>query len=218
MENSIRDFCYKCHRPLSSCMCKYITQIDTNTKFIILMHPKEFRKTKNITGHFTNLSLINSQIYVGIDFSTHKEVNELIEDPNNSCYVLYPDKNSIVLNNNNINKAHKRNVIFIIDGTWPCAKKILKLSLNINKLQKISFIHNKSSVYKIKTQPKEFCLSTMESTLCVIEILNQQGIESIEGEKLDKFLIPFKKMVEYQYEKAIKHTNTKVKEKDAFKA
>ena len=33
------------------------------------MHPKEFKKTKNGTGHFTNLSLKNCEIHIGVDFS-----------------------------------------------------------------------------------------------------------------------------------------------------
>ncbi|MEA3289204.1 MAG: DTW domain-containing protein, partial [Campylobacterota bacterium] len=59
-QNNNRDFCYSCYRPKSSCMCEYTKPIATNTKFIILMHPKEFRKTKNGTGHFTHLNLSNS--------------------------------------------------------------------------------------------------------------------------------------------------------------
>ena len=56
METNIenyREVCYQCYRPKSSCMCKYVKSIKTNTKFIILMHPKEFQKTKNGTGILT---------------------------------------------------------------------------------------------------------------------------------------------------------------------
>ncbi len=61
-------------------MCKHIRQINTKTKFIILMHPKEFKKTKNGTGHFTNMSLSNSEIFIGINFSNHEKINSLIND------------------------------------------------------------------------------------------------------------------------------------------
>ncbi len=68
-----REYCYKCNRPKTSCLCQYINSFDTNTKFIILMHPKEYRKTKNTTGKITNLQLNNSKIYIGIDFTKHKK-------------------------------------------------------------------------------------------------------------------------------------------------
>jgi DTW domain-containing protein YfiP len=160
------------------------------------MHQKEFRKTKNGTGHFTNLSLNNCELFVGIDFSKHAKVNEIINDKQNSCYVLFPSNNSINLNNEKLVNNDKNNVIFIIDSTWACAKSLLYDSPNINNLPKISFSHSKISNFRIKAQPKDYCLSTIESTLCVLELLNKNNNETIQY--LDKFLLPFNKMVEYQ--------------------
>ena len=82
------------------------------------MHPKEFRKTKNGTGHMTNNSLENCELHVGIDFSNHKRVNELLNDKNYEAYVLYPDTNSIKLNTQKL-PSEKKALIFIIDSTWP---------------------------------------------------------------------------------------------------
>jgi len=198
MNTNPRNICYNCYRPQSSCMCSHITAIETNTRFVILMHPKEFRKTKNGTGHFTNLSLKNCEIFVGIDFSEHTEINELIEHPDNNCFVLYPSKKSINLNEETIEESEKNTVLFLIDSTWPCSRAMLKASANLDTLKKVSFTHTKSSGFIFKEQPKEYCLSTMESTLCVLELLNQHKIEEIPSRKLKEFLKPFHKMVEYQ--------------------
>lgn len=179
-------------------MCAYIIPLETKTRFIILMHPKEFRKTKNGTGHFTHLSLKNSEIYVGIDFSEHRKINEILQNPKNNCFVLYPSKNSINLNEETIGTQDKNTVLFLIDSTWPCSRAMLKASPNIDALQKISFTHTKSSEFIFKEQPKEYCLSTMESTLCVLELLKHHQIENIPQTKFKNFLKPFTKMVEYQ--------------------
>jgi DTW domain-containing protein YfiP len=193
-----REVCYSCYRPKTSCICEHIiTPIQTNTKFIILMHPKEYRKTKNGTGHMTNNSLENCELYVGIDFTNHKRVNELLNDKNYEPYILYPDVDSIKLNTQTLSNE-KKSLIFIIDSTWPCSKKILRLSKNLHNLRKVSFEHDKSSQFKIKTQPNQYCLSTIESTLCVLEQLNNQKIENISKNSLENFLNPFEKMVEYQ--------------------
>lgn len=192
-----REKCYECYRPIVSCLCKHITKTETNTKFILLMHPKEFKKTKNGTGHLTNKSLTNSEIYIGIDFSNHKRINQLLDDENNNCFVLYPDEHSIKLNTQSI-KSNKNIVIFIIDSTWACSKKMLRLSQRLNALPKVSFTHDKSSQFKIKKQPNIHCLSTIESTLCILELLNKQNIENITNDKLDNFLNPFTNMVSYQ--------------------
>lgn len=162
------------------------------------MHPKEFKKTKNGTGRLTHLSLPNSELYIDIDFSDHTAINALINDSNNLCYVLYPGKNTLNLNEQKIESEGKQVIIFIIDSTWPCSVKMLRLSKNIQNLPKVSFSHTKSSQFRIKEQPKEFCLSTIESTLTLLELLNIQGIEEIEEGKFESFLDPFISMVEYQ--------------------
>ena len=206
-----REICYECYRPKSSCICKFTTSpIKTNTKFVILMHPKEFRKTKNGTGHMTNNSLENCELHVGIDFSNHKRVNELLNDGKYEAFILYPDTNSIKLNTQKLNTL-KKPLIFIIDSTWPCSKKILRLSTNLQELKKVSFDHNKSSQFKIKTQPNEYCLSTIESTLCVLEQLNFHKTENISKESLVTFLNPFEKMVDSQLEYCLHVKNIRFK-------
>lgn len=190
--------CYKCYRPLTSCMCSYVKPIETKTKFVILMHPKEFKKTKNGTGHLTHLSLPNSELYVDVDFSDHNAINSLIASDMNICFVLYPGKNSININTQKIESNGKQIVIFIIDSTWPCSVKMLRLSRNLQQLPRLSFTHTKTSQFQIKEQPKEYCLSTIESTQTILELLAAQGLEQLEQSDLDDFLNPFFSMIDYQ--------------------
>ncbi|WP_428026743.1 tRNA-uridine aminocarboxypropyltransferase [Arcobacter sp.] len=197
-----REYCYQCNRAKLSCVCGLIRPFNTNTKFIILMHPKEYKKTKNNTGKITHKSLLNSKIYVGIDFSENKELNAIINDSSNSCFILYPGEDSINLTTNTID-TKKQKVIFLIDSTWACSKKMLKLSTNLNSLPKISFNFESNSAYEFKKQPSEYCLSTIESTLVILKLLNKQNIENIEKEFLENFLVPFDKMVEFQINKSL---------------
>ncbi|WP_373001448.1 tRNA-uridine aminocarboxypropyltransferase [Sulfurimonas sp.] len=190
-----REKCYKCYRPASSCMCEHIHNVKTKTKFVILMHPKEFKKVKNGTGHLTHLALQNSELFVGVDFSNHQKINEIIESYDS--YVLYPSKEA--LNISRTNPHSKRDMaIFIIDSTWSCSVKMLRESKNLQALRHMSFDSVKLSQFKIKQQPAEFCLSTIESTLSVLELLNKYEIENIEKNDLEEFLNPFEQMIEYQ--------------------
>ena len=50
----------------------------TRTKFVLLMHPKEFKKEKAATGRLTHLCLANSEIHCGIEFDRHEAVQALI--------------------------------------------------------------------------------------------------------------------------------------------
>lgn len=194
-EDNFRTKCYECMRPSTSCMCEYVYARDTNTKFVLLMHPHEYRKVKNPTGTLTNLQLKNSEIIVGIDFTDNSKVNGYIENFN--CYVLYPGLDQIDITSEQL-PTKKDICIFIIDTTWPRAKKIIKLSQNLKNLQFISFQSQERSKYKIKQQPNEKCLSTIESTKVLLKNLAAQNVESLENLRLDNFLLPFEKMVEYQ--------------------
>ncbi len=191
-----REKCYRCYRPKSSCMCQYFCEIETETKFVILMHPKEFKKVKNNTGHFTHQSLKNSELFIGIDFSEHKRINEIIASY--ESYILFPSQNAVNLTHTNPKNSKKPLAIFLIDSTWSCAKPIFYKSKNLQNLQHMSFTTTKESQYEIKEQPDAAYLSTIESTLVVLEELNKHGIESIQEKSLQRFLDPFFQMIQYQ--------------------
>lgn len=194
-----RKKCYKCYRPESSCMCEHINAIDTKTKFIILMHPKEFKKVKNNTGFLTHLTLSNSEVFIGIDFSDNRRINEIIDT--HESYILFPSKDAVSLSDENLtlqNNQPKPMAIFLIDSTWSCTRKIFTVSENLKRLKHMSFTTDRVSQYGIKEQPKLNYLSTIESTLVVLELLNKRKIESVKASEFDGFLNPFFKMIEYQ--------------------
>lgn len=193
-----REKCYECYRPKSSCMCEHFEHIETHTKFVVLMHPKEFKKVKNNTGHFTHKSLTNSELFIGIDFTNHRRINEIIATYDS--YILFPSDNALDISSENPKKSDKNLAIFIIDSTWSCTKKMFTLSQNLCSLKHMSFTTAKTSLYEIKTQPDKRYLSTIESTLVVLEELDRLKIESIEKKQLDGFLRPFLEMIVYQKE------------------
>ncbi len=141
-------------RPSSSCICKYISPFQTKTRFVILMHPKEYKKEKNGTGRMTKLQLENSEIIVGVDFTNNNRVNAILAKEKSSSFLLYPGKDNFNLSTR---KSSETNLfmgnnphIFILDGTWPCARKMLKLSKNLQKLKRVSF-DNEIKIYNQAT-------------------------------------------------------------------
>ena len=228
--NSYRVKCLKCHRPQTSCMCSFMKPFHTEHMFVFLMHPMEFKKEKNGTGRLAHLQLTNSKIIIGIDYTKDKEVNKLI-DQYDTAFILYPGDDAINISSGEGSYAFKSqtqskpSLFFIIDGTWPCAKKMLKLSKNLQSLQKISFDTNIKSDFIIKQQPNKLCLSTIESLNVFLSELKKFDNINIEQSKLDTFLDPFKAMIDYQVKcindpsknKYRSDRNSKVKEKVFYK-
>ncbi|OHX64183.1 hypothetical protein NH26_21500 [Flammeovirga pacifica] len=213
-------------RPSSSCICKHTNPKHTETRFIFLMHPKEYHKEKNGTGHMTHLQLKNSEIIVGVDFTDNKRVNEILNDETRSSFLLYPGKENFNLSQRNSEEMNsflgEKPYIFILDGTWPCARKMLRLSTNLQTIPRVSFDNEIKSKFIIKQQPESLCLSTIESVYTVINLLNEGKMEDCE---LKDFLNPFEKMLEYQVECIMKPDNysyrpmkiKKISKKDMYK-
>lgn len=165
------------------------------------MHPKEYKKEKNGTGHMTKLQLENSEIIVGVDFTHNQRVNELLNKENSNSFMLYPGMDNFNLSTSKSSELNSfmgdNPNIFILDGTWPCARKMLKLSKNLQNLKRVSFDNTIKSKFIIKQQPEPLCLSTIESVFTVINLLKEGDLEQCDT---SNFLLPFEKMVEYQVE------------------
>lgn len=194
-------FCYTCFRLQKNCLCHLIRLFETSVHFVLLMHPMEAKKEKMGTGRITLACLKNSQMIVGIDFTKDPQVNALINDPKNHCMVLYPGEKAINVSSDDVtplkNLSDKRLVVFLIDGTWPCAKKMMKLSKNIHSLPRVSFTSTQQSLFAIKEQPADYCLSTLESIHFFLCELDRRGLEKLEN-KQDNMLEVFKFMVDFQ--------------------
>lgn len=213
-------FCYRCYKPQKNCLCEHIISFNPIFEFVILLHPMEARKEKMGTGRITHAFLENSKIITGVDFSQNVEVNTLIN--NHSCFVLYPGETAINISKDDcseivqkINNKEKI-VIFVIDGTWPCAKKMMKLSTNLHSLPRISFEVEKESMFEIKEQPSKFCLSTIESIHLLLDEFKRREVLNLKDEH-HQMLVPFKVMIEFQKQCALDPALDSYRRKKAFK-
>jgi DTW domain-containing protein YfiP len=125
-----------------------------------------------------HLCIQNSRLIQGTEFDDDSRVRELIADPQNHCVVLFPGANSIQIDaadSRTLADAFPENktlVVFVIDGTWACAKRMVRRSRNLSSLQQICFSPKKESEYRIRKQPDSHCLSTIEAVHRILEILD----------------------------------------------
>lgn len=200
----VMNLCLKCRRRLLTCICQHLKPFKTYSRFIILMHPMEFKKEKVGTGRFSHLILENSQIFVDINFDENQGFLKSLHDPQYDSYVLYPGEEVINLSEPVSNPAflnQKPKQFIVIDGTWPCAKKMMKLSTCLHDIPRVSFSSKRTSAFKVKHQPLPECLSTVESIHQVILELNRLGIERTEGAE-ENLIDVFSKTVDQQIELA----------------
>jgi len=151
--------------------------VDTGVKFVILMHPWEAKKQRTGTGRMTSLSLIDSEIIVDQTFNDNSRFLTLVRSEEYHPMVLYPGKDAFTAESYPFGSvpSYKKILVFLIDATWVLARKMMYRSPVLQQLPKLSFANAYTSHFHIKTQPADYCLSTIESTYYLIRELQDCG-------------------------------------------
>jgi DTW domain-containing protein YfiP len=159
---------------------------------VFLQHPRE-RKVAIGTARLAHLALANSELYVGVDFQGVDRVRELAAERSGEVALLFPDEAAAPAGELP-RLARAPSTLVVIDGTWPQAKKLLKLNPALLQLPRVGLRPRKPSNYRIRSEPAEHCLSTVEA---VAEVLTH-----LEGDeaRFGPMLRAFDRMVDYQLE------------------
>jgi len=175
-----RETCYRCFWPKALCWCPSIQPMATATRFVFLMHPKEYKQEKAATGRLTHLALLHSEIHMGIGFDENEAVQAILRDPGLFPVLLYPGKSALNLSTGTLTAADlggRRLAIIILDATWSLGRKMLRLSPSLQRLPRIMFTPARPSRYLIKQQPHDCCLSTLEATHEILVALERAGLD-----------------------------------------
>ncbi|MBI2510449.1 MAG: DTW domain-containing protein [Opitutae bacterium] len=199
-----REMCYRCFWPKALCWCPTLRAMPTRTRFVFLMHPKEFKQEKANTGRLTRLCLENSELIMGLGFDSDPTVQALIADPSNFPVLLYPGHEALNLSTASVGNVDafrerlgaRQLVVFLLDATWAGARKMLRLSPNLQRLPRVMFTPTAPSRYVIKQQPQEGCLSTLEATHELLLALERSGLDAYPDQA--QLLDVFARMQDYQ--------------------
>jgi len=195
-----REECYVCYRAKKHCLCDGIKPFPTRMRFVILMHTKEARKQKTGTARLAKLCLKNAELLIGTDFTRNDRVNSLLQDPSYHPFVLYPGPKAVNFKNLGkylLEQEGKTLLVFVIDGTWACAKSLLNKSQNIRALPRLSFSRAYTSQFAIKKQPREHCVSTIEAVYYLCKEAEDAGYENPTAQS-EILMSVFKKLVDTQ--------------------
>ncbi len=193
----MRVMCYRCFWPQQLCWCSSLRPMQTRTRFVFLMSPKEYKEEKAGTGRLTHLCLPNSELHMGQGFERDEAVQALLADPANYCVLLYPGREALnlsvasgaQLSAFNLHLRERRLVVFLLDATWGGARKLLRLTPSLQRLPRVMFTPTAPSRYIIKQQPQEGCLSTLEAVHELLLVLERSGLDHYpdSGQLLDLF-------------------------------
>ncbi len=182
-----RATCLRCRRPKSVCFCALVPSIPTRTRVVFLQHPRE-RTVAVGTCRMAHLALPNSELHVGVSFDADPRVQELAAAPAGETVVLFPGEKSV---DASLLGSHPRTLV-VIDGTWIQAQKVLERNRLLRSLPRLSFTPERPGNYRIRREPDEQSLSTIEAVAGVLGRL--EG----EPDRFRPMLTPFERMVDWQ--------------------
>jgi DTW domain-containing protein YfiP len=193
--------CYRCLRPEKTCYCSLVEAFDPGIEFVILIHPIEYRR-RLATGRMSHLCLKNSRLILGCDFSENRDLEKVLNSPDHHSVVLFPGKEASNLSAMDLREkkelipAGKKLQVVVIDGTWATAKKMLRLSRNLQKLPKVCFVPPRPSHFRVRKQPKKDFFSTLEAIHHTIELWGPSLDFDLQARKHDALLRVFDAMVD----------------------
>ena len=171
-----RIICDTCLRPLSTCICHWITPTAHAVDVVLLQHPLEERSAKG-SARLLHLSLSHSRVMTGEVFA-ERELQALLHDPfepgaettndEKHAILLYPqtseDTATLPTLTSEMLRDPSRLRLIVLDGTWRKSRKLLHLNPLLQQLPRLSLIKVPLSRYLIRKVHCANQLSTLEAT------------------------------------------------------
>ncbi len=181
-----RDRCLRCRRPQRACWCRHLRPVVSPVRACFLQHPREGR-TAIGTARMAHLSLPNSELHLGVSFEDHARVRALAAAPGTA--LLFPGEGAT---DPAALRGRPPGTVIVIDGTWSQARKVLRLNPFLQDLPRLAFTPERPSNYRIRAEPSERFVSTIEA---VVHLLG-----ALEGapERFRPILTAFDEMVDLQ--------------------
>jgi DTW domain-containing protein len=183
-----RTVCGRCRRPTSVCYCRHLTTIGTRTRVVLLQHPRE-RDVAIGTARMASLCLPEAELHVGVRWDGSPELARALSDEARPPVLLYPGDGAI-----DVAKDPPRGpvTLVVVDGTWWQAKKVVRENRELARLPRYSFTPPSPSEYRIRKEPHESYVSTLEALVHVLGVL--EGDRS----RFQALLTPFRAMIDAQ--------------------
>jgi DTW domain-containing protein YfiP len=183
-----RAVCTRCRRPAAVCYCAHLTSIATKTRVVLLQHPRE-RDMPIGTAHMAHLCLPGSELHVGVKFEGDAAFERALSDPERPAVLLYPGEGATdILASPPAGPV----TLIVVDGTWWQAKKLVRSNPALAALPRYAFVAPAPSAYRIRKEPDEAYVSTIEALVHVLGAL--EG----DAARFQPMLRPFEAMIDTQ--------------------
>jgi DTW domain-containing protein YfiP len=188
IEVTPRAVCDRCRRPRTVCYCAKLTELPTQTRVVILQHPRERDKAIG-TARMATLCLPESELLVGVRWDSHPGLLRAIADPMRPAALLFPGPGAKDILTE---RPSGPITLIVVDGTWSQAKNLVRDNPILSSLPRYAFAAPSPSEYRIRKEPGIELVSTIEALMYVLGVLEGQP------SRFRALLEPFRAMVDAQ--------------------
>jgi DTW domain-containing protein YfiP len=185
---SPRAMCFRCMRPERVCFCAHVPSIASETRVLIVQHPREELMPIG-TARMASLCLPSSTLVVGTSVEDDPRVRAALDDPARQAILLWPGPGARDLETS---PPDGPVTLVVVDGTWSLAKKLVRLNPRIAALPRYALAPTTPSEYRIRPEPSETCVSTIEAVMHALGVLER------DPERFTAMMRPFRAMVDMQ--------------------
>lgn len=177
-------------RPARVCWCGHLPSIDTKTRLLLVQHPREEFVAIG-TGRMTALCLPLADLVVGVRVEDDPRVRAALDDPTRTPILLWPGPGARDLARE---PPAGPTTLVVVDGTWSLARQLVRENPRIRALPRYALDPPEPSQYRIRPEPADACVSTLEAVMHALGIL--------EGDpgRFSPMMAPFRAMVDMQIE------------------
>src|SRR5688572_7841982 len=168
-----RSVCAGCRRPSVVCVCHAVQRASTRTRVVILQHPRE-RDVPINTARLAELQLDGAERFVGIRLAEQPTLRARLSDPERPAILLYPGEGARDLA---VEPPAGPVTLCVLDGTWWQAKKLFQLNPELAKLPRYGLSPQSPSRYRIRREPAQHCVSTIEAIAQALELLEPDNFD-----------------------------------------
>lgn len=179
-----RVYCDGCGRPPIVCICSSLVTVRPKTKVVVLQHPRE--ADNPIGTAWMVEKCLGAERIVGVDLGNDPGFVAAVSAPN--AILLAPGPSAIDLH---ASPPKGPVTLIVVDGTWSQATKLFRSNPGLAAIPRYAFQPAKPSNYRIRREPADHCVSTIEATVAALACLEPES-------QVERVLAGFDAMVDHQ--------------------
>lgn len=168
--------CPNCRVNNFFCVCSSLFTAEVQTKISLIVHVSELKLTSNTAQFVQKLLPHQADIFIRGRVNDTFDPDAILDRPGRSLF-LFPDENSLELNDDFKANYPGPYHLIIPDGNWNQAKKVKKREPKFDSIPTVKIPQGMMAEYKLRKAPRPDWVSTFEAVAYALGALEGKEVQ-----------------------------------------